>query len=133
MELLMTLFKKSPLSILPNLIIIIFFFQQDTLMRKLTCKTLMEILPGEVFFYQQNHSPPHTHAQKHTNTQIFMTDLQTYGQLLTYINHGQSMLQVVGRIQKEMAEKKLTSDFETVAKHIIIMSLFSQIFQTITS
>ena len=50
---------------------------QDTLMRKLTCKTLMEILPAEV----------------------------------------------LTKIQAEMAEKKLTSDFETVgsitAKHDI--------------
>jgi len=46
---------------------------KDTLMRKLTCKTLMEILPGEV----------------------------------------------VGKIQKEMAEKKLTSDFETVVGLVV--------------
>jgi len=46
---------------------------KDTLMRKLTCKTLMEILPTEV----------------------------------------------VGKIQKEMAEKKLTSDFETVVGLVV--------------
>merc|ERR1712203_183256 len=46
---------------------------KDTLMKKLTCKTLMEILPGEV----------------------------------------------VGKIQKEMAEKKLTSDFETVVGLVV--------------
>jgi len=46
---------------------------KDTLMRKLTCKTLMEILPGEV----------------------------------------------LTKIQKEMAEKKLTSDFETVVGLIV--------------
>merc|ERR1712032_383332 len=46
---------------------------KDTLMRKLTCKTLMEILPGEV----------------------------------------------VGKIQKEMVEKKLTSDFETVVGLVV--------------
>merc|ERR1712141_138745 len=46
---------------------------KDTLMRKLTCKTLMEILPGEV----------------------------------------------VGKIQKEMAEKKLSSDFETVVGLVV--------------
>jgi len=46
---------------------------KDTLMRKLTCKTLMEILPGEV---------------------------------LTYI-------------KKEMEEKKLTSDFETVVGLVV--------------
>jgi len=46
---------------------------KDTLMRKLTCKTLMEILPGDV----------------------------------------------VSKIQQEMAEKKLTSDFETVVGLVV--------------
>ena len=78
MELLMTLFKKSPLSILPNLIIIIFFFQQDTLMRKLTCKTLMEILPGEVFSNNKILPPPtHTHTHAHTDFYDRPADLWT--------------------------------------------------------
>merc|ERR1711874_746071 len=46
---------------------------KDTLMRKLTCKTLMEILPGEV----------------------------------------------LATVQKELAEKKLSSDFETVIGLIV--------------
>ena len=35
------------------------------------------------------------------------------------------IMQVVGKIQKEMAEKKLTSDFETVAIIIIIIIIIS--------
>ena len=41
------------------------------------------------------------------------------------------MLQVVGKIQKEMAEKKLTSDFETVAKHIINVIIISTVISTV--
>ena len=54
---------------------LLMFFQlfQDTLMRKLTCKTLMEILPADI----------------------------------------------LGKVKKELEEKKLSSDFETVVGLVV--------------
>ena len=86
---------------------------QDTLMRKLTCKTLMEILPTEVFL-SSSKSYNHNEHDRHFQWVIIYN--------LDHNHHfrdqlepvAKSKLQVVGKIQKEMAEKKLTSDFETV-------------------
>ena len=86
---------------------------QDTLMRKLTCKTLMEILPTEVFL---SSSKSYNHNQHDRHFQwVIIYNLDHNHHFRDQLEPvAKSKLQVVGKIQKEMAEKKLTSDFETV-------------------